>query len=138
VRGPIKPITAITISIATAMKGEDKEKRSTAFNPTPSSVVRTIREATLIFHLREGVIWRILSCQRAGALQDAVRPAVTGCLGLMEARMIEGRHIDHAQLLQLGKVLLLLVEREELLVNIPVVDQLTKKVVPIEELSRAS
>jgi hypothetical protein len=60
------------------------------------------------------------------------------CLGLMEARMIEGRHIDHAQLLQLGKVLLLLVEREELLVNLPVVDQLSKKVVPIEELSRAS
>jgi hypothetical protein len=56
----------------------------------------------------------------------------------MEARMIEGRHIDHAQLLQLGKVLLLLVEREELLVNLPVVDQLSKKVVPIEELSRAS
>jgi hypothetical protein len=56
----------------------------------------------------------------------------------MEARMIEGRHIDHAQLLQLSKVLLLLVEREELLVNLPVVDQLTKKVVPIEELSEAS
>jgi hypothetical protein len=41
VRGPVKPIAAITISIAAAMKGEDKEKRSTAFNPTPSSVVRT-------------------------------------------------------------------------------------------------
>jgi hypothetical protein len=40
--------------------------------------------------------------------------------------------------LQLGKVLLLLVEREELLVKLPVVDQLTKKIVPIEELSRAS
>jgi hypothetical protein len=71
-------------------------------------------------------------------LQEAVRPAVTGCLELMEARMIEGRHIDHAQLLQLSRVLLLLVEREELLVNLPVVDQLTKKVVPIEELSEAS
>ena len=51
--------------------------------------------------------------------------------------MIAGRRIDHAQLLQLGKVLLLVVEREELLVNPPAV-QLTKEVVPIEELSRAS
>ena len=52
--------------------------------------------------------------------------------------MIERSHIDHAQLLQLGKVLLLLVEREELLVKLPVVYQLTKKNLPIEELSRAS
>jgi hypothetical protein len=64
--------------------------------------------------------------------------ALTGCLELMEARMIEGRHIDHAQLLQLGKVLLLLVEREELLVKLTLVDQLTKEIMPIEELSRAS
>jgi hypothetical protein len=56
----------------------------------------------------------------------------------MEARMIDGRHIDHAQLLQLGKVLLLLVEREELLAKLPLVDQPTKKILPIEELSRAS
>ena len=52
--------------------------------------------------------------------------------------MVEGRHIDRAQLLQLSKVLLLLVEREELLVKLPVVDQLTKKIVAIEELTRAS
>jgi hypothetical protein len=52
--------------------------------------------------------------------------------------MIERRHIEHVQLLQLGKVLLLLVEREELLVELPVTTQLTKEVVPIEELSRAS
>jgi hypothetical protein len=52
--------------------------------------------------------------------------------------MIEDRHIDHAQLLRLGKVLLLLVEREDLLVRLPVVDQLTKKILPIEELDRAS
>jgi hypothetical protein len=51
--------------------------------------------------------------------------------------MIEDRHIDHAQLLQLGKVLLLLAEREELLAKLPVVE-LTKKILPIEELSRAS
>jgi hypothetical protein len=66
------------------------------------------------------------------------RPAVTGCLGLMEARMIEDGHIDHEQLLRLGKVLLLLVEREDLLVRLPVVYQLTQKSLPIEELNRAS
>ncbi len=49
--------------------------------------------------------------------------------------MIEGRHIDHAQLKQLGKVLLLLIEREELLVKLP---QPTKEIMPIEPLSRAS
>ena len=63
---------------------------------------------------------------------------VTGCLGLMEARMIEDGHIDHEQLLRLGKVLLLLVEREDLLVRLPVVYQLTQKSLPIEELNRAS
>ena len=52
--------------------------------------------------------------------------------------MIEDRHIDHAQLLRLGKVLLLLVEREEQLVKLPAVDQLTERILPIEELSRAS
>lgn len=49
--------------------------------------------------------------------------------------MVKGRHIEHAELLQFGKVLLLLFEREELLVTPPVVDELTKKIVPIEELS---
>jgi hypothetical protein len=56
----------------------------------------------------------------------------------MEARMIEGRHIEHAQLLQLGKVILLLVEREELLVKLPAMTQQTKEIVPIQELNRAS
>jgi hypothetical protein len=53
----------------------------------------------------------------------------------METRVIECRHIEHVQLLQLGKVILLLVEREELLLNLPA---MTKEIVPIEELSRAS
>ncbi len=52
--------------------------------------------------------------------------------------MVKGRHIEHAELLQFGKVLLLLVEREELLVTLPVVDGLAKKIVAIEGLSRAS
>jgi hypothetical protein len=56
----------------------------------------------------------------------------------METRLIERRHIQHAQLLQLGKVLLLLVEREELLIKLPDMNQLNKEIMPLEELSRAS
>jgi hypothetical protein len=57
----------------------------------------------------------------------------------METRMIERRQIEHVQLLQLGKVLLLLVEREELLVKLPSHHPAdTKEIVPIEELGRAS
>jgi hypothetical protein len=52
--------------------------------------------------------------------------------------MIERTHIEHAQLLQLGKVLLLLVEREELLVKLPARTQPTKEIEPIQDLSRAS
>lgn len=53
--------------------------------------------------------------------------------------MIERRQIEHVQLLQLGKVLLLLVEREELLVKLPSHHPAdTKEIVPIEELGRAS
>jgi hypothetical protein len=55
------------------------------------------------------------------------------------AGTIERRHIEHVQLLQLGKVLLLLVEREELLVKLPSHDPAdTKEIVPIGELGRAS
>jgi hypothetical protein len=56
----------------------------------------------------------------------------------METRVIECRHIEDIQLLQLGKVILLLAEREELLLNLPAMTNLTKEIVPIEELSRAS
>jgi hypothetical protein len=57
----------------------------------------------------------------------------------METRLIERRHIEHVQLLQLGKVLLLLVEREELLVKLPNHDPAdTEEIVPIEELGKAS
>lgn len=52
--------------------------------------------------------------------------------------MIERRRIEHVQLLQLGKVLLLLVEREELLVGLSATNQPTKEIIPIEELDRAS
>ena len=39
--------------------------------------------------------------------------------------------------LQLGKVLLLLVEREELLVILPALTQPSREIVPIEDLNRA-
>jgi hypothetical protein len=53
-------------------------------------------------------------------------------------KMIARRRIDRTQLLQLDKVLLLLVEREELLVKLPAMTQPTKEIVPIEGLGRAS
>jgi hypothetical protein len=57
----------------------------------------------------------------------------------METRRIEHRRIEHVQLLQLVKVLLLLVEREELLVKLPNhAPAYAKEIVPIEELGRAS
>jgi hypothetical protein len=56
----------------------------------------------------------------------------------METRLIEPGHIEHVQLLQLGKVFLLLVERKELLVKLPAMNQRTKDTMPIEELSKAS
>jgi hypothetical protein len=40
--------------------------------------------------------------------------------------------------LELRKVLLLLVKREELLVKLPAMTQPTKEIMPIEEQSRAS
>ena len=68
----------------------------------------------------------------------ADRAEWNGLLGLMEMLMVKGRHIDHAELLQFGKVLLLLVEREELLVALLVVDERTKGSCPAKELSRVS
>jgi hypothetical protein len=52
--------------------------------------------------------------------------------------MTERRQIDHEQLLQLSKTILLLAERQELLLNLPAVNRLTKKIMPIEGFSRAS
>jgi hypothetical protein len=52
--------------------------------------------------------------------------------------MIERRQIKHARLLELGKVLLLLVEREELLLGLPVTNELAKEILPVKEFSKAS
>ena len=53
-------------------------------------------------------------------------------------RTVIARHIDHARLLHLGKMLLLLVEQGEMQKDLQVVTDLNKSSLPIEELSRAS
>ena len=53
-------------------------------------------------------------------------------------RTVIARHIDHARLLHLGKMLLLLVEQGEMQKDFPVVTDLNKSSLPIEELGRAS
>jgi len=52
--------------------------------------------------------------------------------------MIEGRRIDHEQILQLGKTLLLLMARQELLLDLPAAKQLSKTMIPIQGFSKAS
>ena len=56
----------------------------------------------------------------------------------METLLIERRHIEHAQLLQLGKTFLLLVRRRELLVKLPAITRQIEEIVQIEELRKAS
>jgi hypothetical protein len=56
----------------------------------------------------------------------------------METRLIERGHIEHVQLVQLGKTFLLLVRRQELLVKLPAITRQIKEIVPIEELGKAS
>jgi hypothetical protein len=56
----------------------------------------------------------------------------------METRLIDPRHIEHVQLLQLGKTFLLLARRQELLVKLPATTLQIKEIVPMEELGKAS
>ena len=52
--------------------------------------------------------------------------------------MIERRNIDHAQLLQLAKMLLLLVEPLEPALELPAMTQLKKEVMLLKDLVKAS
>jgi hypothetical protein len=52
--------------------------------------------------------------------------------------MIERRQIDHINLVQIGKTLLLLFKTEELLVDLPPMSQPTKEIALAEEVSRRS
>jgi hypothetical protein len=58
-------------------------------------------------------------------------------LGLTEV-MTERRQIDHEQLLQLSRTILLLAERQELLLDLPAAKEEGNEVLPIEGFSRAS
>jgi hypothetical protein len=53
-------------------------------------------------------------------------------------RVIERRNIDHAQLLQLAKMLLLLVEPQEPALELPAMTQLKKEVMLLKDLVKAS
>jgi hypothetical protein len=55
-------------------------------------------------------------------------------LGYKEKRMIDRRQIDHLELVKLGKTLLLLFRRQELLVHIPATTLPTQESMPIGEL----
>lgn len=50
--------------------------------------------------------------------------------------MIERNQIDHLELVLLGKTMLLLVERQELLVNLRAMTQRTEEVAPTDEISK--
>jgi hypothetical protein len=52
--------------------------------------------------------------------------------------MIERKHIDHSELLELGKMLLLLIKRQQIKSNFSSLTDLDKRVTEIEELARAS
>jgi hypothetical protein len=53
-------------------------------------------------------------------------------------RVIEHRNIDHVQLLQLAKILLLLVEPQEPTRELPAMTQLKKEVKLVKNLVKAS
>jgi hypothetical protein len=53
-------------------------------------------------------------------------------------RVIEHRNIEHAQLLQFAKMLLLLVEPQELTLELAAMTQLKKEVVLVKDLVKAS
>ena len=53
-------------------------------------------------------------------------------------RVIERRYIDHAQLLQLAKILLLLVEPQEPTLELAAMAQLKKEVMLVKDLVKAS
>ncbi len=56
----------------------------------------------------------------------------------LEMRVIEHRNIDHAQLLQLAKMLLLLVDRQEPTLELAAMTQLKKEVMIVKDLVKAS
>jgi hypothetical protein len=52
--------------------------------------------------------------------------------------MIRRKHIDHAELLELGKIVLLLIKRQQITVDFSSLTEPDKRVTEVEELARAS
>jgi hypothetical protein len=52
--------------------------------------------------------------------------------------MIKRKHIDHADLVQLGKMLLLLIERPQIAIDVSSLTELNKQETEIGGLARAS
>jgi hypothetical protein len=52
--------------------------------------------------------------------------------------MIKRKHIDHAELLELGKMVLLLIKRQQITVDFSSLTVPDKRVTEVEELARAS
>jgi hypothetical protein len=72
----------------------------------------------------------------AGVALDPLRVCKVCWRTHQEVRMIERRHIDHKDLVQLGKTVLLLFKRQELLVDLPASTQLIEQIVPTKELTK--
>jgi hypothetical protein len=71
-----------------------------------------------------------------GNLSGAVTNQNDGALSIWRAVMINRKHIDHAELLELGKMLLLLVKRQQIALNFS--SERNKQVTEVEKLARAS
>jgi hypothetical protein len=71
-----------------------------------------------------------------GNLSVAVTNNSDGTLSIWRVVMIKRKHIDHAELLELGKLLLLLVKRQQIELNLS--SERNKRRTEVEKLARAS
>jgi hypothetical protein len=71
-----------------------------------------------------------------GNLSVAVTNRNDGALSIWRAVMIKRKHIDHAELLELGKMLLLLVKRQQ--IGLDFSSESNKRITEVEKLARAS
>jgi hypothetical protein len=52
--------------------------------------------------------------------------------------MIKRKHIEHAEVLELGKMLLLIIKRQQLKLNLSSLTELDKQTTEIKKIARAS
>jgi hypothetical protein len=62
----------------------------------------------------------------------------TGTPSNLEAVIIKRKHIDHAELLELGKMLLLLIKRQQITLVFSSLTEPDRRVTEVEELARVS